>query len=118
MLSVNSAHLTLLAVALGAAMLAYVLARRALDDLLTRTVVIAGGVVFYERAFLMLLVFGALGSAFSHNLDVKPGEHFMEYVWSIAGGFGEVLGYIFLTLAIYLVVMTILVATLKPINDK
>lgn len=49
---------------------------------------------------------------------MKPGEHFMEYVWTVAGGLGEALQYIFLTLAIYLVLMTILVATLKPKDDK
>lgn len=118
MSSVNSAHLTLLILALAMAMFAYVLARKALDELLTRTVAIPGGVVFYERSFFMLLAFGAVGSALSYNLDVKPGEHFMEYVWSIAAGFGEAVGYIFLTLAIYLVLMTVRVATLKPKNDK
>jgi hypothetical protein len=118
MSSVSLAHLVLLLLALAVAMLVFLLARRALSDLLSRTVAVPGGVVFYERAFLMLLIFGAAGSALGYNLDVKPGEHFMEYVWQVASGLGDVLGYIFGTLAIYLVLMTVLVATLKPKNDK
>lgn len=113
----SAAHLVLLVLAVGIAMLAFVLARSALSELLTRTVAVPGGVVFYARAFCSLLFFGAIGAALSYNLDVKPGEHFMEYVWQIAAGFGEVLGYVFLTLAIFLVLMTVLVAALKPKND-
>lgn len=42
----------------------------------------------------------------------------MEYVWVIAGGLGDSLDYLFFTIAIYLVLMTILVATPKPKDDK
>jgi hypothetical protein len=116
--SVLVMHLVVLILAVALAILVYLLARRGLGELLSRTVAVPGGVVFFRRAFLLLLIFGVVGQAVTGNPDVKPGEHFMEYVWAIAGGLGESLQYIFLTLSIYLVLMTILVATLKPKDDK
>jgi hypothetical protein len=117
MSSVSFAHVVLLLLALATATLALVLARSGLKELLGRTVAVPGGVVFYQRAFSMLLFFGTIGAALSHSFDIKPEQHFMEYVWQIAAGFGDALGYIFLTLAIYLVLLTVLVATLKPKHE-
>jgi hypothetical protein len=111
-------HLTILILAVALAILVYLLARRGLGELLSRTVAVPGGVVFFSRAFLLLLIFGVVGQAVTASPDVKPGEHFMEYVWAVARGLGDSLQYIFLTLAIYLVLMTILVAALKPKDDK
>jgi len=111
-------HIVVLTLAVVFAILVYLLARHGLGELLSRTVAIPGGVVFFRRAFLLLLIFGVVGQAVTGSPDVKPGEHFMEYVWAVAGGLGDSLQYIFLTLAIYLVLMTILVATLKPKDDK
>lgn len=108
--------MVILAIAL--AILVYLLARRGLGELLSRTVVVPGGVVFFKRAFFLLLIFGVIGQAVTGNPDVKPGQYFMEYVWLVAAGLGDSLVYIFLTLAIYLVLMTILVAALKPKDDK
>jgi hypothetical protein len=115
---VHVAHLAVLILAVAFAGLVYVLARRGLGELLSRTVAVPGGVVFYTRAFLLLLIFGVVGQAVTASLDVKQGQHFMEYVWAVAGGLGDSLQSIFYTLAIYLVLMTILVATLKPKDDK
>jgi len=111
-------HLVILTLAITLALLVYLMARRSLGELLFRTVPIPGGVTFFRRAFLLLLIFGVVGQAVTGNPDVKSGEHFMEYVWTVAGGLADSLQYIFLTLAIYLVLMTILVATLKPKDDK
>jgi hypothetical protein len=111
-------QLAILILAIGFACLTYLITRRGLGDLLDRTVIIPGGVKFYMRAFLLLLLFGAVGQAVAVNPDVKPGQHFMEYVWIVAGALNDSFAYIFLTLAVYLVLMTILVATLKPKNDK
>jgi hypothetical protein len=111
-------HLVVLILAVALAILVYLLARRGLGELLSRTVVVPGGVVFFARAFLLLLIFGVIGQAVTGNPDVKPGRHLMEYVWIVAAALEGALEYIFLTLAIYLVLMTILVATLKPKDDK
>ena len=115
---VHAAHLVILLLAIAFATLTYALTRRGLDELLSRTVAIPGGVSFYMRSFLLLLLFGAVGQVVAVNPDAKPGQHFMEYVWVVAAALGDSFGYLFLTLAIYLVLMTILVAAVKPKNDK
>jgi hypothetical protein len=111
-------HLVVVLLAIALAILVYLLARHGLGELLSRTVAVPGGVVFFRRAFLLLLIFGVIGPAVTGNPDVKPGQHFMEYVWLVASMLGDSLQYIFLALAIFLVLMTILVATLKPKDDK
>lgn len=110
--------LVVVALAIALAVLVYLLTRRGLGELLSRTVAVPGGVEFFARAFLLLLIFGVIAQAVTGNPDVKPGQYFMEYVWLVAAGLGESLAYIFLTLMIYLVLMTILVATLKPKDDE
>ena len=115
---VHAIHLVILILAIAFATLAYLLARHGLRELLSRTVAVPGGVDFYMRSFLLLLLLGTVGQAVAVNPDVKPGQHFMEYVWIVAAALGDSLDYLFVVLALYLVLMTILVATLKPKNDK
>lgn len=117
-MSVHIAHLTVFAFGIVLALIVYLFTRRGLVELLTRTVAVPGGVTFYQRAFFLVLLFAAVGAALTANLDVKDGQHFMEYVWQIASGVGDTLGFLFLALAIYLVLMTILLGTLKPKNDQ
>jgi len=114
----NATHLAVLVISIALAVLVYLPIQRNLGDLLSRVVAVPAGVVFYRRCFLLLLIFGVLGQAVAAGPDVKPGLHFMEYVWGVASGLGDSLQYIFLTLAIYLVLVTILVAALKPKDDK
>jgi len=114
----SATRLAVLILSVALAAFVYSLVRRSLGELLSRTVTVAGGVAFYQRAFLLLLIFGVLGQAVIPGQDVKPGGHFMEYVWAVATGLGDSLQYIFLTLAIYLGLVTILVAALKPKDDK
>lgn len=118
MSSVDIAHLIVLVLAIVFATLVYALTSRGLVELLRRTVTVPGGVIFFSRAFLLIILFGALGAALSSHLDVKDGEHFMEYVWVVASGLGDTLSYTFMALAVYLVLMTILVAALKPKDDQ
>ncbi len=82
-------HLVVVLVAIALAILVYLLARRSLAELLSRTVAVPGGVVFFTRAFLLLLIFGVVGPAVTGNPDVKPGQHFMEYVWFVAAGLAD-----------------------------
>ena len=107
-----------LILSVGFSLTAYWCVRRSLRDLMSRTVTVPGGVDFYLRSFLLLLLFGAIGGAISSSPDLKPGARFMEYVWAIATRLGTVFGYVFGTLAIYLTLITVLVAALKPHNDK
>jgi NADH:ubiquinone oxidoreductase subunit 6 (subunit J) len=114
----HAAHLAVLILAVASAILVYLLARESLRELLSRTVKVRGGVVFYTRAFLLMLVFGVVGQAVTASPDLKGGQRFMEYVWAVAASLGDSFDYVFLTLAIYLVLVTILVATLKPKDDE
>lgn len=112
------ATLVLLILAFILAFLTYALAEKGLSELLLRTVSVPGGVVFFRRAFLLMLIYGAVAQAVGVNPSLKPGAHFMEYVWAIASGLENCLEFLFLTLAIYLILMTILLAALKPKDDK
>ena len=115
---VDGQQLVVILLAVGIALLAYLIVQRGLSELISRMVNVPGGIVFYRRAFLLMLLFGAIGPAVSATFKEVPGMHFMEHVWAIAGALENVFGYTFLTLGIYLVLITILVATLKPKDDK
>lgn len=90
----------------------------ALRGLLQRTVRVPDGVTFYLRSFFVLIFFSALGGALGFTFNLKPNSHFIEYVWSIASGLSNVLEYTLLYLGAYLVLTTILLATLKIKDDK
>ncbi len=92
--------------------------RDALQGLLQRTVRLPDGVTFYLRSFFVLLFFSALGGALGFTFDLKPGSHFMEYVWKVASGLSNVLGLMLLYLGGYLVLTTVILATLKIKDDK
>lgn len=112
------ALLVTLILAIVIAFLTYALAEKGLNELLTRTVIVPGGVVFFRRAFLLLLIYGVVAQAISANPQLKPGARFMEYVWAVADGLQNCFEFLFLTLVIYLILMTILIAALKPKDDK
>jgi hypothetical protein len=90
----------------------------ALQGLLQRTVRLPDGVTFYLRSFFVLLFFSAMAGALGFTFDLKPGSHFMEYVWKVASGLSNVLDQILLYLGGYLVLTTILLASLKIKDDK
>jgi hypothetical protein len=92
--------------------------RDALKGLLQRTVRLPDGVTFYLRSFFVLLFFSAIGGALGFTFDLKPDSHFMEYVWKVASGLSNVLGQMLLYLAGYLVLTTVILATLKIKDDK
>jgi hypothetical protein len=92
--------------------------RDALRGLLQRTVRLPDGVTFYLRSFFVLLFFSALGGALGFTFDLKPGSHFMEYVWKVASGLSNVLEQMLLYLGAYLVLTTVILATLKIKDDK
>jgi len=111
-------HLVVLFLAAALAISAYMIGQRALNELLSRMVKVPGGIEFYRRTFLLMLLFGALGPSVAADFKSGAGMHFMEYVWGTASALENTLGYIFLGISLYLVLITILVATLKPQNDK
>ena len=92
--------------------------RDPLRGLLQRTVRLPDGVTFYFRSFFVLLFFSALAGALGFTFDLKPDSHFMEYVWRVASGLSNVLELMLLYLGGYLVLTTIILASLKIKDDK
>jgi hypothetical protein len=92
--------------------------RDALHGLLQRTMRLPDAVTFYLRSFFILLFFSALAGALGISFDLKSDSHFMEYVWKVASGLSTVIGQILLSLACYLVLTTVILATLKIKDDK
>ena len=92
--------------------------RDALQGLLQHTVRLPDGVTFYLRSFFVLLFFSAMAGALGFTSDLKPGSYFMEYVWKVASGLSNVLAQMLLCLGGYLVLTTIILASLKIKDDK
>lgn len=104
--------------AILAAFILYRILEPSLQKLLTETLDLPGGPAFYLRSLAILLFLGALGQAISAGMDLKPGARGMEYVWAIASKLSDVFGYLFAALIVYLVLITILIAALKPRSSK
>jgi preprotein translocase subunit SecG len=113
-----SAFLTLLVLSLALSTILFLVLRSSLGDLLRHTVKLPAGVTFYLRSFLLVLFLSALSAAIGTSFDLKSGSRFMEYVWKGAEGLSATLEKTLWFVAIYLVLVTILVATLKVKDDK
>lgn len=113
-----SAFLVLLLLSLAIAIILFFLLRESLRELLRSTVRIPAGVTFYLRSFLLVLFLAVLSGAIGAVSDLKSDTHFMEFVWTEASGLASVLEAVLGFLAAYLVLITILVAVLKPKRDE
>lgn len=112
------AFLVLLALAAAIPTILFLLLRDSLADLLRRTLKLQAGITFYLRSFLLLLYLAALSGAIGIVFDLKPESHFIEYVWKEAAGLSSSIQYLVIFVSIYLVLITILVATLKVKVDR
>jgi preprotein translocase subunit SecG len=110
--------LVLLLLALAVPLVLYLPLRSSLRELLRHTVRLEAGVTFYLRSFLLVLFLSALSAAIGASFDLKPDARFMEYVWKMASGLSDTLEKTLWFVAIYLVLITILIATLKFKDDK
>jgi preprotein translocase subunit SecG len=113
-----SAFLTLLALSLAVPIILFLLLRASLIYLLRHTLKVQAGITFYLRSFLLILFLSALSAAIGTSFDLKPESRFMEYVWRGAEGMSSTLEKTLWFVATYLVLVTILVATLKIKDDK
>jgi len=111
------AFLVLLVVSLVVPTILFLLLRDSLRELLKHTVRLPAGVTFYLRAFLLVLYLAALSVAVGTSFDLPAGSHAMQYVWKGADGVSSAMEATLLFVGIYLVVVTILIATLK-IKDE
>lgn len=112
------AFLTLLVLSLAVPIILFFLLRPSLIELLRHTLKVQAGITFYLRSFLLILFLSALSAAIGTTFDLKPDSRFMEYVWKGASGMSETLEKTLWFVAVYLVLITILVATLKIKDDK
>jgi hypothetical protein len=112
------AFLILLVLAAAIPTILFLLLRASLSELLRRTLKLQAGITFYLRSFLLVLYLAALSGAIGISFDLKPDAHFMEYVWKGAAGLSSSLQNLVMFISVYLVLITILVATLKVKVDK
>ena len=112
------AFLILLAFAVAIPTILFLLLRSSLCDLLLHTLKLQAGITFYLRSFLLVLYLAALSGAIGISFDLKPESHFMEYVWKGATGLSSSIQYLVIFVSVYLVLITILVATLKVKVDE
>ncbi len=112
------AFLALLAFSLAIPTILFLLLRSSLCDLLRHTLKLKAGITFYLRSFLLALYLSALSGAIGISFDLKPDSHFMEYVWRGASGLSSFLQNLLVFVAFYLLIVTILVATLKVEVDE
>jgi hypothetical protein len=110
--------LILLAFAVAVPTILFLLLRSSLCDLLRHTLKLQAGVTFYLRSFLLVLYLAALSGAIGISFDLKPESRFMEYVWKEASGVSSSLQNLVLFISVYLILITILIATLKVNVDE
>lgn len=113
-----SMFLVLLLLSLALPIILFLPLRASLRDLLQHTVKLQAGTTFYLRSFLLVLFLSAVSAAIGTSFDLKPDSRFMEYVWKGAEGLSSALEKSLWFVAIYVVLITILVATLKIKDDK
>ncbi len=112
------AFLTLLLVSFAVPTILFLSLRGSLTDLLRSTLKTPAAVTFYLRSFLLILFLSALSAAVGTSFDLKTDSRFMEYVWKGADGLSSTLEKTLWFVSIYLVLVTVLVATLKIKDDK
>ena len=104
--------------ALGLTIVVYRSLRRPLSELLDRVADLSAATTFYLRTLFLILLFVALSKIVDSKFDLKPGAHFMEYVWGIAANLSGMFENFGWSLLVYLALITVLVATLRKKNGK
>ncbi|HKW64687.1 MAG TPA: hypothetical protein VJN89_19195 [Candidatus Acidoferrum sp.] len=105
-----------LAISLGIVLAIYGLLGKVLRELLDKTIRLTAGSAFYLRALILILLCGALSKVIG-GVHQKPDDHFMDYVWAVAHDTSEVFDNLLLILIVYVVIVTVLVAVLRPKNE-
>jgi len=112
------AFLILLVISFAVPTALFLLLRASLCGLLSHTIKLQAGITFYLRSFLLVLYLAALSGAIGISFDLKPDSRFMEYVWKGATGVSSSFQSMVCFVAVYLVLITVLVATLKVKVDE
>lgn len=106
---------TLILTAIGAmsVLAAFVVLRAPLRDLLTRTVGIDAATKFYARVLILGLVYVAIGVVLGSGVSMGKDHAFMSYVWHVGGELDVLMGWLVGFLALYMVLITILLAAYR-----
>jgi hypothetical protein len=111
------AFLITLIVSLAIPLILFFLLRDSLVDLLRHTLKVEAGITFYIRSFLLVLFLSALSVSIGTSFDIKDAR-FMEYIWKSAESVSSTLEKMLWFIALYLAIVTVLIATLKIKDDK
>ncbi|MGH9712078.1 MAG: hypothetical protein ACRD5M_02110 [Candidatus Acidiferrales bacterium] len=104
-------------IAVGIALAICGVIRTSLRQLLNNVITIPDGVDFYLRMLALILICVCLGKVLT-GIHQKPEAHFLEYVWAVASDISGVFENLFIALLVYLGLITVLVAVLRPNNEK
>jgi hypothetical protein len=105
------------AVGVGIALAIYGMLRTSLRELLNNVIKLPEGTTFYVRTLALVLLFVPLEKAIT-GIHMKPDAHFMEYVWAVASDMSGIFENLAVSLLVYLGMVTVLVAVLRPKNGK
>jgi hypothetical protein len=86
--------------------------------LLNEVLKLPDGTTFYLRTLALGLLLGVLAGALDGRFDIAARSAMMEYVWRVASGFENVLGFLFGSLLVYVLLITILVAVLRRRHEQ
>jgi hypothetical protein len=90
------------------------LLRPGLRGLLEEVTGLPAATEFYLRAFGLVVGLAALAALVAAgHADLKDDAHFMEYVWSVAGGLQDVFQDLLIVLLVYVGLVTVLMAALR-----
>ncbi|HET6177018.1 MAG TPA: hypothetical protein VFE61_08815 [Candidatus Sulfotelmatobacter sp.] len=108
------AFLASLVVVVGVVAFVDRLLRPSLRGLLEEATGLPAATDFYLRAFGIVVILVSLAAVIgAGHTDLKDGAHFMEYVWSVAGGLQDVFQNLLIVLLVYVGLVTVLMAALR-----
>lgn len=103
---------------IAAAVIAFMVMRGPVRDLITRTIGLDPATKFYERVLILGLVYIALATAFGASFEQRQKQAFMTTVWDVVNNLDSLLYWLVGFIALYLVLITIIVAAYGRRHDR
>ena len=88
--------------------------RPGLTQYLSEWIRLPAGVQFYARVFVLVLALTVMGTAVDPSFNLQANAHFMEYVWAVGSALNKVFENVIIVLLVYLGLLTVLGAALRP----
>ena len=108
----------LFALATGLGILVFVLVWLPMSRLLSANSRLQQAKPFFVRTLMLIMLLGAIGPVVGKGLDLPEGSAPMEYIWQAAGELQGTFIAVGLYLFGYVLIMTILAATLGKYRDE